>query len=179
MRLAGFAKCAPAIRDRGQVEQLWGYLADGTLDCITSDHCGYTVESKERGQENIWLAPNGLSGVQTLLPVTVSEARARGYPWPQIAEPTASAPARLWHLEPRKGTIQVGADADLAFVDPERLWTLSKEELLHAHQWSPFVGRSCEAVSSERCSAGPPSMTMSILTGSRSNQGSATSSPLP
>ena len=78
---------------------------------------------------------------QTLLPVTVSEARARGYVWPQIAEPTASAPARLWHLEPRKGTIQVGADADLAFVDPERLWTLSKEELLHAHQWSPFVGR--------------------------------------
>ena len=62
VRLAGFAKCAPAIRDRDQVEQLWGYLADGTLDCITSDHCGYTVESKERGQENIWLAPNGLSG---------------------------------------------------------------------------------------------------------------------
>ena len=56
VRLAGFAKCAPAIRDRDQVEQLWGYLADGTLDCITSDHCGYTVESKERGQENIWLA---------------------------------------------------------------------------------------------------------------------------
>ena len=79
--------------------------------------------------------------MQTLLPVTVSEARARGYSWPQIAELTASAPARLWHLEPRKGTIQVGADADLAFVDPERLWTLSKEELLHAHQWSPFVGR--------------------------------------
>jgi allantoinase len=141
VRLAGFAKCAPAIRDRDQVEQLWSYLADGTLDCITSDHCGFTIESKERGQENIWLAPNGLSGVQTLLPVTVSEARARGYSWPQIAELTASAPARLWHLGPRKGAIQVGADADLTFVDPERLWTLSKEELLHAHQWSPFVGR--------------------------------------
>src|SRR5918992_255230 len=54
VRLAGFAKCAPAIRGRDQVEQLWGYLADGTLDCITSDHCGYTVESKERGHENIW-----------------------------------------------------------------------------------------------------------------------------
>ena len=126
VRLAGFAKCAPAIRDRDQVEHLWSYLADGTLDCITSDHCGYTIESKERGHENIWLAPNGLSGVQTLLPVTISEARARGYSWQQIAELTATAPARLWHLAPQKGSIQVGADADLVFVDPERRWTLTK-----------------------------------------------------
>jgi allantoinase len=144
IRLAGFAKCAPAIRDRSLVEQLWDYVADGTLDCITSDHCGYTIESKERGQENIWLAPNGLSGVQTLLPITISEARSRGYSWPRIAELIASAPARLWHLDPRKGTIQVGADADLAIVDPDRVWTLSNEELLHANRWSPFVGRQIQ-----------------------------------
>jgi allantoinase len=143
-RLAGFAKCAPAIRDREEVERLWPYLADGTLDCVTSDHCGYTTESKERGRENIWLAPNGLSGVQTLLPVTISEARARGFSWPQIAELTASAPARLWRLAPRKGTITVGADADLAFVDPDRRWTVSSEELLHTHQWSPFAGRELQ-----------------------------------
>jgi allantoinase len=143
-RLAGYAKCAPAIRAREEVELLWPYLADGTLDCITSDHCGFTVESKERGKENIWLAPNGLSGVQTLLPVTISEARARGYAWPRIAALTASAPARLWRLAPRKGTIQVGADADLAFVDPDRRWTLSNEELLHTHQWSPFAGRELQ-----------------------------------
>jgi allantoinase len=143
-RLAGYARCAPAIRDRDTVEQLWPYLADGTLDCVTSDHCGFTVESKERGWESIWLAPNGLSGVQTLLPVTISEARARGFSWPRIAELMATAPARLWRLAPRKGAIQVGADADLAFVDPERRWTLSNEELLHTHQWSPFVGRELQ-----------------------------------
>jgi allantoinase len=140
-RLAGFAKCAPAIREREQVERLWPYLADGTLDCITSDHCGYTIEAKQRGQEDIWLAPNGLSGVQTLLPVTISEARARGYTWPQIAEQTAAAPARRVHLAPRKGTIQVGADADLAFIDPDRTRTVANEDLLHAHRWTPFVDR--------------------------------------
>jgi allantoinase len=143
-RLAGYAKCAPAIRDRAEVEGLWAYLDDGTIDCITSDHCGYTIESKERGRENIWDAPNGLSGVQTLLPVTISEARARGYSWPRIAELTASAPARLWHLAPRKGTIQVGADADLAFVDPERSWTVTNDDLLHSHQWTPFAGRELQ-----------------------------------
>jgi allantoinase len=143
-RLAGFAKCAPAIRDRKLVERLWAYVADGTLDCVTSDHCGFTIESKERGQENIWLAPNGLSGIQTLLPVTISEARARGYSWPQIAELTATAPARLWHLAPRKGAIVVGADADLTFVDPERRWTVSNDKLLHAQRWTPFVDRELQ-----------------------------------
>lgn len=140
-RLAGFARCAPAIRDRAQVERLWAYLDDGTIDCITSDHCGYTIESKERGRTSIWDAPNGLSGVQTLLPVTISEAKARGYSWPRIAELTASAPARLWHLAPRKGTIQVGADADLAFIDPGQVWTVTNDELLHSHRWTPFVDR--------------------------------------
>ncbi len=144
VRLAGYAKCAPAIRDREQVERLWPYLADGTLDCITSDHCGFTIASKERGRENIWLAPNGLSGVQTLLPVTISEARARGYDWPRIAELMATAPARLWHLSPRKGAIQVGGDADFAFVDPEQRWTVTNDDLLHAQRWTPFVDRQLQ-----------------------------------
>lgn len=140
-RLKGFAKCAPAIRDREQVEALWSYLLDGTIDCITSDHCGYTIESKERGEIDIWQAPNGLSGVQTLLPVTISEGRRRGLSWERIAELTAAAPARLWHLGPKKGSIAVGADADLAFVDPNKRWTVTNEEILHTHLWTPFAGR--------------------------------------
>jgi allantoinase len=140
-RLGPFAKCAPAIRDRTQVERLWPYLVDGTIDCITSDHCGFTLASKEAGRENIWRAPNGLAGVQTLLPVVISEARRRGFSWQRIAELTATAPARLWHLAPRKGAIQLGGDADLALIDPNRVWTVTADELLHSHRWTPFAGR--------------------------------------
>jgi dihydroorotase-like cyclic amidohydrolase len=142
VRLKGFAKCAPAIRDRDQVEQVWAYLADGTLDCVTSDHCGFSAESKRRGDADIWQAPNGLPGIQTLLPVMVSEGRRRGLSWEQIAELTATAPARLWHLAPRKGAITVGADADLAFIDPEGSWTVRDEHMLHTQQWTPFAGRT-------------------------------------
>lgn len=143
-RLRGFAKCAPAIRDREQVEALWAYVADGTIDCITSDHCGFTYESKKRGDDNIWLAPNGLSGVQTLLPVFISEARERGLAWEQIADLTATTPADLWHLAPRKGSIRIGADADFAIVDPKMRWTVSNDELEHSHKWTPFVGRELQ-----------------------------------
>jgi allantoinase len=87
------------------------------------------------------LAPNGLAGVQTLLPVVISEGRRRGLTWNQIAELTATRPAELWKLAPRKGSITVGADADVVIVDPNRIWTLSEEELLHSHTWSPFTAK--------------------------------------
>ncbi|MGI9254785.1 MAG: allantoinase AllB [Thermomicrobiales bacterium] len=141
-RLKGFAKCAPAIRDRAQVEALWEYVLDGTIDLVTSDHCGFSAASKERGAEDIWQAPNGLPGIQTLLPVMISEGRKRGLSWERIAELTATIPAKFWHLAPKKGAIVVGADADLAFVDPAGSWTVRDEDMLHTQRWTPFAGQT-------------------------------------
>ncbi len=140
VKLGPFAKCVPSLRSREEVEKLWMYLADGTIDCIASDHCGWTTASKQSGIDNIWDAPNGLTGVQTSLPVVITEARRRGFSWEEIANWTATKPAELWRLGPNKGAIQVGADADFAIVDPEVEWTLHVEDLLHAQQWSPFEG---------------------------------------
>jgi allantoinase len=141
-RLGAFGKCVPALRSREEVDQLWEYMADGTIDCVASDHCGWTISYKQSGGDNIWKSPNGLTGAQTLLPVVITEARARGHSWPQIASWTAGAPARIWRLNPRKGEIRIGAHADLAFVDPERSWELRSGDLLNAQRWSPFEGRT-------------------------------------
>jgi allantoinase len=143
-RLGPYAKCAPAIRDRASVEHLWDFVADGTVSCITSDHCGFTVEGKETGRRDIFNAQNGLSGIQTLLPVFGSEARRRGFTWERIAELTAGAPARLWQLAPTKGSLTPGADADIVLLDPQRTWTIDRAELLHTHRWSPFEGRAVQ-----------------------------------
>ncbi len=138
--LGPHAKCVPALRNREEVEKLWMYLADGTIDCISSDHCGWTLASKQAGEDNIWDAPNGLTGIQTLLPLVITEARKRGFSWEDIANWTASNPGELWRLSPKKGSIRIGADADFAIVDPELEWTLQAEDLLHAQAWSPFEG---------------------------------------
>jgi allantoinase len=140
-RLGPLARCAPPIRSRVDVEQLWSRLADGTIDCITTDHCAFTYESRLRGVEDIFAAPNGLPGIETFLPVVVSEARARGFGWEQIGEWTSGMPARLWQLAPRKGAIAVGADADLALLDPTLTWTIRGDDLHHTHHWTPFEGR--------------------------------------
>jgi allantoinase len=140
-RLGPFARCAPPIRSRDDVERLWEHLATGTIDCITTDHCAFTYDSRLPGHDDIFAAPNGLPGIETFVPVVVSEARRRGVGWEQIAEWIAGAPARLWQLAPRKGAIRPGADADLALLDPHRTWTIHGADLHHAQKWTPYEGR--------------------------------------
>ena len=142
IRLKGFAKCASAIRDREQVEELWTYVLDGSIDCLTSDHCGFIMESKRRGDEDIWQAPNGFTGVQTLLPVVVDEGRRRGLSWERIAELTATAPARLWCLSPARARSSSA---------PTRIL---RSSIRRAR--GPFVTRTCSRASSGRCSPDGP-----------------------
>jgi allantoinase len=141
-RLAGFARCAPAIREQSEVDQLWDGVLDGTIDLIASDHCPYTVESKEAGYDNIFAAPLGLSGVQTMYPAMYSEAVVRrGMKPERFVQLMSTNPARIFGLYPRKGSLTIGADADITLLDPAETWTVTVEDALHKHKWTPFAGK--------------------------------------
>ena len=62
------------VRDRTEVERIWQHVASGNVDVVSSDHCGYTMESKRAGLDNIWEAPLGCSGIQTIYPALFDEA---------------------------------------------------------------------------------------------------------
>jgi allantoinase len=142
-RKGGFARCAPPLRTRGDVEAMWRGLADGTLDFVCSDHCGYTIESKEAGWANIFDAPQGLSVIQHMLPIVYDAAvNVRGWTWPDIVRRTATMPARLFGLAPRKGSLTLGADADIVLYDPRGETTVTRDGLLTRQQWSAFEGRT-------------------------------------
>jgi allantoinase len=142
VRLAGFARCAPALRERDEVDAIWGYVLDGTIDLICSDHCPYTVESKQAGNDDIFEAPLGLSGVQTLLPAFFSEAVVkRGLPVERFVALIAANPARIFGLYPRKGTLAIGADADVVLLDPTAKWTVTVVDALHKQKWTPYEGK--------------------------------------
>ncbi|MDQ6603975.1 MAG: allantoinase AllB [Chloroflexota bacterium] len=142
-RNGGFARCAPPLRTRDDVEAVWRGLADGTLDFVCSDHCGYTIASKEAGWKDIFDAPQGLSVIQHMLPIVYDAAiNARGWSWPDIVRRTATTPARLFGLAPRKGSLAIGADADIVLYDPNAEQTVTRDGLLTRQKWSAFEGRT-------------------------------------
>lgn len=109
-------KINPPLRGPSDVEALWDGLADGAIDTVGSDHCG---RRKDKKTGTIWTAAAGFPGTGAILPVLLSEGlHKRGLPIERIVELTSHNPARIFGLYPRKGTLAVGADADLAIVDP-------------------------------------------------------------
>ena len=140
-RRAGFARCAPALRDPAEVAAIWPYLLDGTIDLIGSDHCAFTPESKEAGSADIFEAPLGLAGVQTMLPLLWGAAVVeRGMAPERFADLLSRNPARIFGLDRRKGVLAPGHDADLVLLDPAARWTVRVEDILHRQPWTPYEG---------------------------------------
>lgn len=141
-RLGPIAKCAPPLRAREQVEALWRCLLDGLIDCVASDHSPSTADQKRLEAGDIWSAWGGIAGVQTTLPVLLTEGvHRRGLTLPRLARLVASNPARIFGLAPRKGSLQPGADADLALVALDEAWELGPDDLFYRNRLSPFIGR--------------------------------------
>ena len=135
-------KCAPPIRDAATREGLWDALRGGLVDLIGSDHSPCPAADKEKGDDDIWRAWGGVSGIQSTLPVLLTEGfYARGLPLERIAWLTSGSPAQVFNLYPRKGAIAVGADADFAIVDLDRTWTFEQKALQTRSGISPYVGR--------------------------------------
>lgn len=111
--LAG--KINPPLRTAVDREALWQGIANGTIDTVGTDHVHRTLASKTGG---IWGASPGCPGLDTFLPVLVSEGHhKRGVPLERIAALASANPARIMGLGDRKGGIAVGLDADLAILD--------------------------------------------------------------
>lgn len=140
-KIGPMLKCAPPIRERTLVEDLWRCIKRGEIDTIGSDHSPCTWDQKEKGIENIWEAWGGISGIQSMLPVLITEGfHKRNVPLTTITRLVSSNPARIFGLYPRKGSIMPGADADFVVVDLDKEWILTNEHLFYKNKFSPYVG---------------------------------------
>ncbi|TQF77602.1 dihydroorotase family protein [Elioraea sp. Yellowstone] len=131
-------KINPPLREPTDREALWRGLRDGSIDTVASDHVHRDLASKAGG---IWSASPGCPGMETLLPVLLSEGHAkRGLSLARIAELTAGNPARAMGLAHAKGAIAPGMDADFAVVDPAARWTVTREAVVSAAGYSIYEG---------------------------------------
>ena len=137
------AKCAPPIRTRAEVEALWQVVLQGLVDTIGSDHSPCNWEEKEKGLDDIWKAWGGISGIQSMLPVLLTEGvNKRGMSLSQLVKLTSANPARLFGIYPQKGALIPGSDADLVVIDMKKTWTLSTEQLFYKNKHSAYVGKT-------------------------------------
>ncbi len=131
----------PPLRTRADQQALWLALAAGEIDLISTDHCPWSLAQKERGRDDFSRIPNGAPGIETRMMLLWSEGVRTGRLTPErFVEVTATEPARLYGLYPRKGTIAVGADADLAVWDPAREVTLRAASLHQRVDHCPYEG---------------------------------------
>jgi dihydropyrimidinase len=129
-RFGPLAKVGPPLRDGVANEGLGRALRDGHLQVVGSDHSAQSSENKERGYDNIFECSYGAPGVETLLPVFHDYwVNRRGGTIHQLVAFLSEQPAKIFGLYPRKGSIQVGADADLVLFDPEARWVVTASGL--------------------------------------------------
>ncbi|MGX1911490.1 amidohydrolase family protein [Streptomyces phaeochromogenes] len=113
-------KVNPPLRPRDDVEALWEYVLDGTVDWVVSDHACCREDAKfGEPKDDVFLARSGFGGAEYLLPGLITEGTRRGLPLGRIAALTSWNPARRYGVR-TKGALAPGFDADIALVDPDR-----------------------------------------------------------
>jgi allantoinase len=133
-------KCAPPIRSAEHRDALWQGLIDGSLAMVVSDHSPAPAEIKGIGDGHFGRAWGGIGSLQLRLQATWTSGAERGVSLSQMARWLASAPARLAGLDNRKGSIEVGMDADLVVWDPDGVIEVTGHRLEHRHPITPYEG---------------------------------------
>ena len=115
---------------------LWQALLDGVIDFIATDHAPHTLAEKAQTYPN---SPSGMPGVETSLPLMLTQAHQGRCTVAQVSNWMSTAPAQAYKI-PNKGLIAPGYDADLVLVDLENYRPVRREDLLTKCGWSPFEG---------------------------------------
>jgi dihydroorotase len=126
----------PPLRREKRRQRVYEKVADGTVDMIATDHAPHTSDEKDAG---IWDAPSGVPGVETALPLLLSEARHGNLTYERVRDLTAANPAAVFDL-PDKGCVAEGNDADLVLVDTTSTRPIRANELHTKCDWTPFEG---------------------------------------
>ena len=138
-RCGGVIRVNPPVREAANQALLWAALKDGTIDLIATDHAPHAPEEKTR--TDIWTVDCGFPGVETQMPLMLTALPAQHASICDYVRWSAYNPARMWGLFPHKGTLQCGADADLAFVDLARPSVVDDAALQSRSKITPWHGR--------------------------------------
>src|SRR6476619_3372599 len=133
--------CCPQLKKPADSERLWKGLKHGEVSVISTDTCTFTREQKAMWEGDWTKIPMGMPGLETLLPLTYTRGVLGGrLSIEEMCMKLSTNPARIMGLAPRKGSIAIGADADLAIIHPTRTHKVDPDAMETNADWSPFEG---------------------------------------
>ena len=135
-RLGALAQMNPPLRDEDDNRVLWQALVDGVIDCIATDHAPHTLAEKARPYP---ACPSGMPGVETSLPLMLTQAQAGRCSLADVSRWMSRRPAELYGLE-GKGRLAVGYHGDLTVVDLQTIRPVRNGDMVSKCGWSPFEG---------------------------------------
>jgi dihydropyrimidinase len=151
---AGYV-CTPPLRAKHHHDHLWRGLRNYDLQVVATDHCPFCMkDQKELGRGDFSKIPNGMPGVETRLHLLWEGVTHGKISLNRFVEITSTAPAKIFGMYGKKGTIAIGADADIVVWDPQREKVLGKDTLHMRVDYSPFEGRKVPASPSHVLSRG-------------------------
>jgi dihydropyrimidinase len=147
---------SPPLRSRETQDRLWRGLAFNDLQAISTDHCPFCMkEQKVLGRGDFSKIPNGAPGIETRMSLVFDGGVRTGrISLNRFVELTATSPAKIFGLFPRKGTIAPGSDADMVIFDPKRTMRLSAKTHHMKVDYNPYEGREVTGVTDTVISRG-------------------------
>ncbi|MBS6396856.1 MAG: dihydroorotase family protein [Clostridiales bacterium] len=136
-----FLKFTPPVHSEENRQSILELLRKGYVNTIGSDHSPYSIEEKLAGMDCIWNSPNGIPGLEVLLPSLLNAVNDGWLTLEKLVELTSYNPAKLYQL-PGKGQLSAGYDADLVIVDMEKEFTYTEDLIQCKNKWSPFTGKT-------------------------------------
>jgi dihydropyrimidinase/allantoinase len=128
-KLGPYGKCNPPLRSLEQIETLWTYIEDGTVDYLSSDHSPFPKSAKDLGYVNILKSPAGFPGTELTLPLMLNQVNKGKLSLQKLVELMSVNPAKTFRMYPDKGTLGIGTDADITIVDMNAKRTVDIREL--------------------------------------------------
>ncbi|MFT5502039.1 MAG: dihydropyrimidinase [Woeseiaceae bacterium] len=142
--MGSLAKVSPPLRENRDVDALWQAVNDGKIDVIGADTAGHLIDSKEPVWGDVFKAPAGLPGQETMFTVTYDEGvNRRSVSLCRLVELMAEKPAKIFGIYPRKGVIQKGSDADVLIFDPMKQHEIRTADQHTKTDYTMYEGRTC------------------------------------
>ncbi|MCP4008137.1 MAG: amidohydrolase family protein, partial [Proteobacteria bacterium] len=146
---------SPPFRSKEHQDALWKGIASGSLQTTATDHCCFCADQKAAGKDDFRLTPNGTAGVENRMEVLWHHGVNTGrLTMSEFVKLTSTNAAQIFNIYPRKGSVSVGADADIVVWDPQASKTISKKTHHQSIDYNIFEGMQVKGCASHTLSAG-------------------------